>query len=143
VDVRIIDEDTGEVLGNGHEPGAQMLTEAVQTAASIEADMAEFTETPAATAAAPIETGQEDLPWADGPATTEERPKRPGYSNKIEFYALVVKWLPRYRSATDQAVANEFAVISSLKRVGITSLSDPRAWPHLCMRNDAEGGASA
>lgn len=145
MDVRIIDEDTGEILGNGHEPGTQMQDTAPAEPPSIENDMAEFSEEQPATitAAAPIETGQEDLPWSDAEVMPSERPQRPRYNNKIEFYALVVRWLPRYRNASDPTQANDFAIKASLTKAGIETLSDPRAWPHLCMRNDAEGGKAA
>jgi hypothetical protein len=72
-----------------------------------------------------------------------ERPARPPYATKEEFYVLVAKWLPRYRSASSPKEVNDFAVRASLQRAGIEAMSDPRAWPHLCMRNDAEGGKTA
>ena len=95
------------------------------------------------TAAAPIETGQGDLPWNDNEIPPSERPARPSYSSKAEFYALVAQWLPRYRSASEPTQANDYAIRASLQKAGITTMSDSRAWPHLCMRNDAEGGKAA
>lgn len=142
MDVRIIDEDTGEVLGNGHEPGGQAPTETVQKPVSIEADMAEFREEPATQAPAAAQA-QEELPWDDNEVPPSERPSRPQYGSSVEFCALVAKWLPRYRDPKDPTKANSFAIKSSLARVGITTMSDPRAWPHLCMRNDSEAGQPA
>ena len=86
--------------------------------------------------------GQQALPWnaAEVPQLTDERPRTLTATNGEEFCAAVYKWLPRYRDASHPGKVNTFSMMASLNRVGVKTLSDPRAWPHLCMRNDAEGG---
>jgi len=109
--------------GNGHEPGVNRV------AVTVDGEQ--------------YQIDRPTLPLGDALTPTEERPKRPPYKDSVEFCELVAKWLPRYRDASDPTKVNTFSMMASLKRIGVETLSDPRAWPHLCMRNDAEGGKSA
>ncbi len=88
---------------------------------------------------------QPELPWnaSEVPQDAEVRPRTLNVSSGEEFCAAVYKFLPRYRDASHPGKVNTFSMMASLNRVGIKTLSDARAWPHLCTRNDENGGKAA
>jgi hypothetical protein len=169
--VRVVDDETGEILGNGHdlarecEPTAPLLASPARiesenmrdTKATLsgilyppqdEAQAGEFTEAAPASETAYQPEGMPVVEAANIPFDTavipaSERPVVVTYRNEQELCDLAARWLPRYRMPDSKTVGNAFAIRASIARVKIPSLSDPRVWPHLCMRNDAEGGKPA
>jgi hypothetical protein len=157
--MQVVDEETGEVLGNGHEPGKESEpTVQLQAPRQDEAQPAEFTEaapvfgeniirkpvpeTPYQPEGMPVVVAA-NIPFDTAVIPASERPATVTYHSEQELCDLAARWLPRYRMPDSKTVGNAFAIRASIARVKIPSLSDPRVWPHLCMRNDAEGGKPA
>jgi hypothetical protein len=119
MDVRIIDEDTGEILGNGHEPGVQTLPP--EPPSSIEADMAEFSEeTPKAPAAKPVD----DLPWDDAEVTPVPAPApKPRSRGELmnQLQALAMEYYP---SAPGIALNNHLKKECNGKSIGMLSVDE-------------------
>lgn len=84
-----------------------------------------------------------NIPFDTAVIPASERPATVTYHSEQELCDLAARWLPRYRMPDSKTIGNAFAIRASIARVKIPSLSDPRVWPHLCMRNDAEGGKPA
>ena len=115
MDVRIIDEDTGEILGNGHEPHIQ--TPPTEPPASIEADLAEFSEAPAPKIA-------DDLPWPDAEVTPVPAPEaRPRSRGDLmnELQALAMEYYPQ---APGIALNNHLKRDCGGKTIGMLSMDE-------------------
>jgi hypothetical protein len=117
MDVRIIDEDTGEILGNGHEPSAQPPP--TEPPASIEADLAEFSEAPAPKV-------EDDLPWENAEVTpvVEAKPPRSRGDLMNELQALAMDYYPQ---APGIALNNHLKKELSGKTIGMLSMDELQA----------------
>lgn len=115
MDVRIIDEDTGEILGNGHEPSAQPPP--TEPPASIEADLAEFSEAPAPKIA-------DDLPWSDAEVTQVTEPAAKPRSRGDMMNELQALAMDYYPSAPGIALNNHLKKDCGGKSIGMLSIDE-------------------
>jgi hypothetical protein len=149
--IRVVDDETGEVLGNGHDLSRASAPQAV---AQEPAECAQFTEAaPADTSVAPYQP--EGMPVVETTAqpsrvnvvpaqvSATDRPTAITAHTKPEFMALVAQWLPRYQDKSNPTQANEFSVNAHLLKAKIGSFAHPDAWTSLCKSNDEHEGVAA